>query len=118
PPLSGDAPSCRQAAPRRLAPRRPMTHSPRSRGFRESVMRLSFLAAGLLFAGGAHAAEPLDFSGSVRARYEGLADGARAGAPGSEAVWSLRSQLKAEYDAGPVSVVGEVFDSRAYGTDP
>lgn len=65
----------------------------------------------------AQAAEPLKFSGSVRGRYEIIEDTARAVPLPDEQVLNLRSILTAEYDAGALRFVGELWDSRVYGAE-
>lgn len=54
-------------------------------------------------------------SGSIRARMEGLSDQFRpAPAPHEDQFLSFRTNLFAEYDAGPLRIGGELFDSRGY----
>jgi hypothetical protein len=63
------------------------------------------------------AASPFTFEASTRVRYESLSDAYRAGRNGSDQQISWRTRALAEYDAGPIIVGGEFFDSRAYLTD-
>lgn len=60
------------------------------------------------------AAEGFHLSGSIRLRYETIADTARIGVPRAEDLVNLRTIVSARYTHGPVSVVAELFDSRAY----
>jgi hypothetical protein len=53
-------------------------------------------------------------SGSVRLRYETLDGQPRAGLRDEDEQLALRSTLFAEYDAGPVRVGAELYDSRAW----
>lgn len=57
----------------------------------------------------------LKLSGSFRLRYEALDGQFRPGANPTDDLVSLRTTLFAEYDAGPVRLGGELYDSRAYG---
>jgi len=57
-------------------------------------------------------------SGSVRLRYEAIDNQFRPSADRSGDDFMIRSTLAAEYDAGPVKLGGELWDSRAYGLDP
>lgn len=51
-------------------------------------------------------------SGSVRPRYETVANTFVGGRSGSDELLSVRSQLLVELDAGPLTVVGELLDAR------
>lgn len=55
----------------------------------------------------------LDVEGSIRARVEGIDGQFRPGTTDTGALM-LRTQLRAEYDAGPVRIGGEVQDARVY----
>jgi hypothetical protein len=58
----------------------------------------------------------LKLSGSVRLRYEAIDGQPRAGFNRKDDLTSLRTTLRAEYDAAPsLGLVAEMFDSRAYG---
>lgn len=59
----------------------------------------------------------LSLSGNARIRYELLDGQARAGLPGDIDLISLRTVLAAEYRTGPVRLVAELWDSRAWGGD-
>jgi hypothetical protein len=61
------------------------------------------------------APDRLKLSGSVRGRYEWLEGQFRPGAIPDNEVLVFRTTLFAEYDAGPVRVGGELYDTRAYG---
>lgn len=52
------------------------------------------------------------FSGSIRPRYESLANQFVAGRTGDDEVLNIRTLLKLEVDAGPLTFVGELLDSR------
>lgn len=55
----------------------------------------------------------LEVGGSLRARVEGI-DGQFRPAATDTGALMLRAQLRAEYDAGPVRIGGEVQDARVY----
>lgn len=59
----------------------------------------------------------LTVSGDVRARYETLNGQFRPGLTGSDQLFSLRTQLRAELDLAPAAVVVEVLDARGWGAD-
>lgn len=63
---------------------------------------------------------PDDFklSGSVRVRYEALDGQFRPGLDHSDDLVSLRTTLFAEYDSGPIRIGAELYDSRAYDSEP
>src|SRR5687768_12661481 len=63
---------------------------------------------------------PDDFkvSGTVRVRYETLDGQPRAGMRAEDEQLALRSTLFAEYDTGTVRIGGELYDSRAWLTEP
>ena len=56
--------------------------------------------------------EGVRISGSIRPRYETLANQFAAGRTGDDEIFNLRSSLKLEVDAGPLTLVGELVDSR------
>jgi hypothetical protein len=56
----------------------------------------------------------LTLSGSFRARYESLGNQYRPGFTGGDQLVSLRTTLLAEVDLSPVTLVAELYDSRAY----
>ncbi|CAN5177771.1 hypothetical protein BH10PSE12_BH10PSE12_20530 [soil metagenome] len=64
------------------------------------------------------AEQSFKLSGSVRLRYEAIDGQARAGFDSHDTLANIRTQILAEYDAKPVRLVAELFDSRAYGADP
>ena len=51
-------------------------------------------------------------SGSIRPRYETLANQFVAGRTGDDEIFHVRSMLKIEADVGPLTFVGELLDSR------
>jgi hypothetical protein len=95
------------------------------------IARLSLLAglAGLLPAAPALAQSPptlqdavgnpenFRISASFRARYEALDGQFRPGLDPSDDLFTFRTTLFAEYDAGPIRIGGELIDARAYGAD-
>lgn len=60
----------------------------------------------------------LKLSGNVRLRYEAIDGQARAGFDSKDALLNVRTQIMADYGAGPVHIVTEIYDSRAWGADP
>ena len=60
----------------------------------------------------------MKYSGSMRIRQEELDGQYRPGFDNHDDVLAIRSNLLAEYDAGTWRFGGELFDSRAYDTDP
>lgn len=60
-------------------------------------------------------AEGVTFAASERVRYEAIDGQARAGFNSSDELLNFRTTLLARYQHGPVSVVGELWDSRVYG---
>ncbi|MCM8731943.1 alginate export family protein [Hephaestia sp. GCM10023244] len=60
----------------------------------------------------------LTISGSVRLRYEAVDNQFRPAADRSGDDFLIRTTLAVDYDAGPVRIGGELWDSRAYGLDP
>jgi hypothetical protein len=87
-------------------------------------LRLACLYAAML-AGGAGSAVAqadasggkLDVSGSVRVRYEWIDGQPRSGFNPSDDLLNVRTRLAATYTDGATTVVGEVFDSRAWLAD-
>lgn len=63
------------------------------------------------------ASEGFHLSGSLRLRYETIADTARIGVPRAEDLINLRTIVSARYTHGPVTVAAELYDSRAYDDD-
>lgn len=63
------------------------------------------------------APDELTITASVRARYEVLGGQFRPGLDRNDDLVTLRSNLFAEYDAGPVRIGGELIDARAYAAD-
>ncbi len=60
----------------------------------------------------------LKISGSIRLRYEAIDGQPRAGFDSQDALVNLRTQILADYGTGPVHLVAELYDSRAWGADP
>ena len=63
------------------------------------------------------ARDRFSFSGSTRARYEALEGQSRAGFGASDDIYSLRTQLLAEYRDTGWRAAAEVYDSRVYGAN-
>lgn len=61
--------------------------------------------------------ENVRVSGSIRPRYESLANQFVAGRTGDDQILNVRSMLKVEVDAGPLTFVGELLDSRLINGD-
>jgi len=59
----------------------------------------------------------LELSGTMRLRYEGITNQPRTGANRDDDLVNLRTTLSASYDAGPVTLAAELWDSRVYGGD-
>jgi hypothetical protein len=76
---------------------------------------LTFLAS----AGPVAAAETDGFtlSGNVRLRYEAIDGQPRVGFDREDGLINLRTQVMAQYDARPLRLVAELFDSRVWGED-
>lgn len=55
--------------------------------------------------------------GSMRVRYEAVANQVRPGFNADDTLVNLRTTLMAEHQSGPLRVVGEIYDSRAWGGD-
>jgi hypothetical protein len=60
----------------------------------------------------------LKVSASIRARYEALHDQFRPGLDRNDDLVTIRTDIAAEYDTGPIRIGGELVDSRAYFGDP
>lgn len=58
---------------------------------------------------------PIQLSGSIRARAEVVAGQVRPAFRDEESLTSLRTTLRADIGTGPVRLVAELWDSRAYG---
>lgn len=67
--------------------------------------------------GQAGTSDAFKLSGSVRLRYEAVGGQARAGFDSDDALVNLRTQIRADYETGPVHLVAEIYDSRAWGED-
>ncbi|MBY0284280.1 MAG: alginate export family protein [Sphingomonas sp.] len=78
------------------------------------LVALAALACPVAASSQTKAAEGFHLSGSIRLRYETIADTARIGVPRAEDLVNLRTIVSARYTHGPVSVVAELLDSRAY----
>lgn len=78
---------------------------------------IALSAAGLPTSAWAQAVVPapqgLDLAGTIRLRYETIDGQARAGVPARESSTQLRTILHATYRAGPLTLGGELYDSRA-----
>lgn len=61
--------------------------------------------------------DDLKVTASVRARYEALGDQFRPGLDKDDDLVTVRTDIFAEYDAGPIRVGAELVDSRAYFGD-
>lgn len=59
-----------------------------------------------------------DLSGSMRLRYEAIANQPRVGFDRDDDLLNLRTTLMASYDTGPVTLAAELWDSRVYLDDP
>lgn len=92
-----------------------MTQSTKRRRAAPAAILTGGLASMLGGIGTAHAEDgKLDLSFYARARIESISGQFRpAPAPDDTALF-LRTQIAAEYDAGPVRIGGEVIDARAY----
>ncbi len=60
------------------------------------------------------ASDDWQVSASLRVRLDGIDNQFRPTGPDADSMISLRTDVLAEYDAGPVRIGGEVQDSRAY----
>jgi hypothetical protein len=63
------------------------------------------------------AADGFDLSGSIRVRYEAIDGQPRPGFNASDDLFSIRTILTAQYRTGPVRLMAELYDSRAYLAD-
>ncbi len=63
------------------------------------------------------APDHLKLRATFRSRVESIDGQARPGLNSSDTLLDLRSTLFAEYQAGPLRIGGEIYDSRAYGGD-
>lgn len=61
--------------------------------------------------------EGLKISGSVRVRYETLANQFRPGLDENDDIVAINSRIAVEYDTGPIRIGGELIDARSYDTD-
>lgn len=79
------------------------------------AMAMAVLMAGAIDAAPAHAEDgKLDLDFYLRARVETISGEFRPGLPATNTALLLRTEIRAEYDAGPIRIGGEVFDARAY----
>ena len=83
-----------------------------------SVLRRTLTLTLLSLCATAAKADDLKVSGSVRLRYEAIDGQARTGFDSKDALVNLRTQVMADYGSGPIHLVAEIFDSRAWGADP
>ena len=63
----------------------------------------------------AQAADGFDLSGTIRLRYEAIANQPRAGFRRDDDLVNLRTTLLARYTEGPLTLATELWDSRVYG---
>ena len=61
------------------------------------------------------APEGLTLKAGIRSRIEGIDGQFRPNSATDDFMWSIKTNLFAEYDAGPVRIGGELWDGRAYG---
>jgi hypothetical protein len=61
--------------------------------------------------------EGLKVSASIRTRYEALHDQFRPGLDRNDDLVTIRTDIAAEYDTGPIRIGGELVDARAYFGD-
>ena len=80
-----------------------------------ALRRLVLMAGMTLPAASAEAADGLDLSGTMRFRYEAIANQARAGFRRNDDLVNLRTTLLARYTDGPLTLATELWDSRVYG---
>lgn len=71
----------------------------------------------LCWSGAAQADDGVQLSGNIRARFESIDGQARVGSNASDQLWSTRTILHAEWKRGPVQLVGEIADARAWGAN-
>lgn len=62
--------------------------------------------------------EALELSASMRLRYELISNQPRVGFNRDDDLLSLRTVIGARYETGPVALVAELWDSRAYLAEP
>jgi len=62
--------------------------------------------------------EGLKLSGNIRLRYEAIDNQPRTGFDRRDDLANVRTQVRLSWRQGPVALVAEVHDSRAYGADP
>jgi hypothetical protein len=62
--------------------------------------------------------EGLKLSGNIRLRYEAIDNQPRAGFDRKDDLTNVRTQVRLSWRQGPVALMAEVHDSRAYGADP
>lgn len=80
-------------------------------------MRLGLCVALNLFVIPPLAAQDITISGTSRLRYETISGQPRAGFNDSDALVNLRTTVAVEYENGAFKLVGEIYDSRAYGAE-
>ncbi len=86
------------------------------RTFRQATLLGAVFCTGLALSAQAQTpASGFSYSGMVRARYEALEGQSRAGLGASDDVFSLRSQVLAEYRQPGWRIGAELYDSRTYG---
>ncbi len=61
---------------------------------------------------------PFTISANTRARVEIIENQARAGFERDDTLVTFRTVVSAEYGPGPISIGGELWDSRAYSISP
>ncbi|WP_254447683.1 alginate export family protein [Sphingomonas sp. ID1715] len=64
------------------------------------------------------AALPVELSGNMRHRVEGIANQVRPGFERDEALWNIRTTLSATAGDGPIKAQAELVDSRVYDAGP
>jgi hypothetical protein len=82
---------------------------------RRGVAALALTAA--TWACPAVAADGLDLAGTMRLRYEGIANQLRPGFDQDDDLVNLRTTLGARYQSGGFIAVGELWDSRVWGEE-
>ncbi|WP_342250151.1 alginate export family protein [Sphingomonas sp. OTU376] len=80
-------------------------------------MHLSRYLFALAFCPNVACAQDLDISGTVRVRYEAIANQPRTGFNLDDDLVNLRTTLLAKYKSGATVLAAEVWDSRIYGED-
>jgi hypothetical protein len=81
------------------------------------AIRIGILAASLC-AHAAHAEPGLHLSATERVRVEAIGGQARAGFNRRDELLNFRTTIGATYEAGPLKLVAELWDSRVYGGNP